>query len=94
VAKPDKKPPQVREATVRHVENKARDYTVLDNALFMPACNGSTASVVTFCARPVRCLLCSAKVSNCLRKCADDNSMTESLADLIVCGAPQRNRRN
>jgi hypothetical protein len=43
------------------------DYETFLNALLMPALTGSAVSVVSFCARAVSSLVCSATASNCLR---------------------------
>ena len=56
--------------------NKAglRDQAALLKMFFILVRIGAVISVVSFCAIPVRCRVCSASASICLRACSVDNS--------------------
>ena len=50
------------------------DQAALSKMFFILVLIGAVISVVSFCAIPVRCRVCSASASICLRACSVDNS--------------------
>jgi hypothetical protein len=63
-----------RERQKNPISARLGDQAALSKMFFILVLIGAVISVVSFCAIPVRCRVCSASASICLRACSVDNS--------------------